>query len=454
MKIHHLISEAIQNPTGPQKIPTGGKSSIANPAHMASAYYEGDPANFNFGLQRKNYEKIAAALARNGKKLTYIGVAKSAAGPDTFVAIAPGFVWYKYVAGSAEGAQNSVYVNGAKMQTTTFLARPAAEQDAMMSSTAATVKVNIKDGLGYLRALIASSMTPQEISADLAANKDTLTALLQRVLRFVSTDDHEKLRRLLARLAKKTTIPAWLDIDHLISLNMPDVMQAIARKIPNYVSSLLGDIDDYRKVGYPITDDLLIDIIMSKKSEIINWFRDVKNMVTQGAGQLIDILHGFNINWPELTEDALTAYITDSDIISELKLGTTYNLSNVVHMFAQHGLLNNSLAKILNSKKSEILKQLTTPYFKEELALSNLNTVAKTLAHFKQNAQLLNVNWPELNSDEWLKYTDYTVPNIFKILLDGLESRYTIHSIKDIIENLKKLNVGWSELDTIEDSMS
>ena len=141
------IDEAVPTAKGPAKIPTGGGPSVANPAHMRSVKYEGDPAKFDFGLQKRNYDIISAALARQNKKLEYIGVARSAAGPDIFVATAPGVVWYKYVGTNPQSGQNYMYINGAKVKTSWFVTQNPSMQDRILTSDKVGVTLLFTDKL-------------------------------------------------------------------------------------------------------------------------------------------------------------------------------------------------------------------------------------------------------------------------------------------------------------------
>ena len=141
------IDEAVPTAKGPAKIPTGGGPSVANPAHMRSVKYEGDPAKFDFGLQKRNYDIISAALARQNKKLEYMGVARSAAGPDIFVATAPGVVWYKYVGTNPQSGQNYMYINGAKVKTSWFVTQNPSMQDRILTSDRIGVTLMFSDKL-------------------------------------------------------------------------------------------------------------------------------------------------------------------------------------------------------------------------------------------------------------------------------------------------------------------
>jgi len=120
---------------GPEKIPTGGGQFIKNPAWLPTAKYEGDPKNFDFGAQKRNYKILSDVLERQGKKFNYIGVAVSGAGTDIFVATAPGLVWYKYVGNNPQSGQNYLYINGAKIKTSSFVGWPAMLQNEILSKS-------------------------------------------------------------------------------------------------------------------------------------------------------------------------------------------------------------------------------------------------------------------------------------------------------------------------------
>lgn len=140
----------------PERIPTSvRKISVLNPVFLPQAGYydpksmqmktwEGNPSTVDFKAQANNYNALSEILKRNGQSFDWIGMAKYTGEADyirrydkpdakamltRFVATSPVLVWEKYEGATAGGGRNEVYVGGAKMKLTEFLALSPEEQD-------------------------------------------------------------------------------------------------------------------------------------------------------------------------------------------------------------------------------------------------------------------------------------------------------------------------------------
>lgn len=258
------LNEAI-NPKGPEKIPTGGRGSIANPAHSPSAYYEGDPAKFDFKAQKRNYEAIKAALARSGKKLNYIGVARSASGPDTFVATGPGVVWQKYVPNDPQGSMNMIYINGVKLKVSSFVSSSPAEQDTVLGGKKSdAILLQKKDLSGYVKALVKEA-NKAGIEESFEKNQKEIIGLIYdsvayqpEILKTV-----EECENLLASMGVK--IP-WFTKEEMIKKSTPKIAKHLAVDLCHQTARIQDQIDKFAQYGF----DLDIDkVLMTEKDFII-----------------------------------------------------------------------------------------------------------------------------------------------------------------------------------------
>lgn len=118
------LDEAARISKGPRLIKLGDGNTILNPAHgPGEMTYSGDPEGYVFKDKKakQEYDKIADALQKAGKKLQYLGAGQSKQpNRDSFVATGPGLVWV-YIVGERPGSLTDVtYVKGVPVQTSRF----------------------------------------------------------------------------------------------------------------------------------------------------------------------------------------------------------------------------------------------------------------------------------------------------------------------------------------------
>lgn len=287
------LIEAIQ-PKGPRKIPTGGRGSINNPAYDQGAYYEGDPAGFDFKAQRKNYENLKAALARVGKKLEYIAVARSPSGPDTFVATAPGVVWQKYIATDQQSAQNNIYISGKKFQLSRFVGLPLDQQDIVLGGGKAEINLFIsKDPFTYVAELVKNSKGP-EINAALTKHRKLITDLIVDNLQW----NEDKARDLKASVellkANGVSLP-WFNMQKFVRIALPRICKRMAEYMAAYPLGAIEQIKSYNENGIRIDVKELLD--ESKHDIIRQLLLDIKR--GQSVLNTVNILQKM-VDWPEL----------------------------------------------------------------------------------------------------------------------------------------------------------
>lgn len=121
---------------------TNGYVRLTNPqCHRDPSFlYEGPIAEYQFGTQQNNYERIAERLARCNLQLSTINVVKwttSYGGNRTkFICLSDDdckFVWYKYETYSSGSGNNVVYYGKKKMKTTEFLNMDESELQDFLS---------------------------------------------------------------------------------------------------------------------------------------------------------------------------------------------------------------------------------------------------------------------------------------------------------------------------------
>lgn len=125
----------------PALVPTKpGSKGVQNPYVLNDAAqgpgYAGAPSGYKFTTQMQRlYNEIESALRRNGKTLATIYVGRPYTGYSAINFIATTtdskFVWRKYDPGPGAG-QNFVFLNGVKMNTSTFVGYTPAQQDAAL----------------------------------------------------------------------------------------------------------------------------------------------------------------------------------------------------------------------------------------------------------------------------------------------------------------------------------
>ena len=99
--------------------------------------FEGLCSDYNFRLQTDNYMDLRRILRRNGTDFLYVAAARYMGDQRNhrFVACAKNgsLLWNKYVAYSAQGGQNHVYVAGMRIKVSLFLTLIDSQQDALLS---------------------------------------------------------------------------------------------------------------------------------------------------------------------------------------------------------------------------------------------------------------------------------------------------------------------------------
>jgi len=338
MKISEIITEA----TGPERIHVGGKRTIPNPAYMPSVKYEGDPSGYNFGAQQKYFDEFSTALARNGQKFTYIGVAKSKAGPDTFVVISPTLIWQKYEGYSPGGGTNNVYALGNKIKATDFIKFDKQKQDMLLSGTSSIESfeqalLSEKNVSKYIKGLLNSNFDKAEIIKSLEKNKELILKIFTGMILY-SFHDRPELLKTINNLIKSVqkyginlnwlTLSYWLENDLFPSLEKPPNMstyfirnmEILVRQLPeskelvaNFLNSIAGTLilviinDQYGKFSenlmrlvnlgfhYNGLDHHKKDIIKAILTSM------TKNIDNSKILDSIIALQKSGIEWPELT---------------------------------------------------------------------------------------------------------------------------------------------------------
>lgn len=361
MKLSDL-REAI-TPTGPAKIPTGGRGSILNPAHSPSAYYEGDPERFDFKAQKKNYEAVKTALARAGKKLSYIGVARSATGPDTFVATGPGVVWQKYVPADPQGSMNMIYINGIKIKLGDFLSSTPEEQDAILGGKKSDAILLLKkDVIEYVKTLVKET-DKAGIEKSFATNQKAITRMVYNVVQYnpdilATVEECEKL------LAAKGVVIPWFTKDAVIKKSISAILDHLAENLCYYKASVVQHtIDRFVQKGVNIN----IGMVLAKKDIIIKTMlritRDnVGNISTMSVAHILEKILELKklADWPELDviKKSLVAYlIAEKESVIKILLKSIQDVIN--HNYDQQNVTNkvNILAQVLDWPELSIMKR-------------------------------------------------------------------------------------------------
>ena len=442
MKLSDLkyISEA----TGPARFDTGaGKTTVPNPAHMSTVKYEGDPAGYNFGPQKKNYDAIKAALARQGKKLNYIGVAVSAAGPDTFVATAPNFIWVKYVAASPQGGQNDVYVNGVKMHTSSFVGADPATQDQWLGSDPAKLVLQTSGGdlISYAKKLKQMGIEGPAFNARMDAVKTQ--GLAKLLSRFAQAYELNKVTKDVNSLRKMKL--GWPELEPH-NINKLAKMGALKR-LKSYLGS--GDhwgfrnlISGYISVGVITTPDQVVASFFNKDKD--GWLETLstpKELTGGNIEEIIDIMELVGVEWPELNLKYL-ANLSKGEIFQQFRNKIIssdfyYNRGwNVLPNLAKLGLSKDEFAKSLEANKDHILAT-----FAKNMGIPDREA---NWIHAALEIASVGIHWPEIAA-----------------LFDEHKKEFMLLALKNIVKGdvrgmrvLKKLieeyNLDWPEMENTQ----
>lgn len=436
---------------GPAKIPTGsGKSTIANPAHSPGSYYEGDPANFDFGAQRRNYQALNAALARNGKKLNYIGVSKADSGRDTFVATAPGVVWYKYEGSNPQSGQNILYINGVKDKFTSFMALSPEEQDKKLSASPAALSLQKGDVFGYINALAASDAPANTVVDSLNQNKDLILRRIANELlnypKYIS-----KIKTFNKALTNKGALLPWLTVDEILKAIQPAVSQSLFNDFSNWPS-----IDSLKRIKSAIAVGVLFD--MSYMQELTNKNVDkfVERYSTPGmftgpghrmVDNLIEFLTLIRYSNPQLEVKNLIDNVDYKRIVKYLNdsSSVTGNVYQATKLLLNAGFSKDRIVQACEDLKEEMIGN----------ALLKLVRTAKVedIANLSAALNLLGISWPELNGDNIHKLIEDNKTNIIKTILTNVKNgnlQTALNAVNFFIENDYK----WPELAAIKRSLT
>lgn len=122
----------------PQKVKTSPTSSSIDNPYFKSGEYAGPPSGYAFSTpMRTIFVSISATLKRHGLSLgpLYVGRHGGAKGPINFITATANnkFVWRKYDAGGGSG-QNHIYLNGHKMNTSSFMNMSEAARDGALKA--------------------------------------------------------------------------------------------------------------------------------------------------------------------------------------------------------------------------------------------------------------------------------------------------------------------------------
>ena len=116
----------------PGRIKTGIKNqTVENPAYgngNSKPFYSGTPDGYDFGPQAANFAKVEKYLAKQKKKLVYVGVGKGTNSDNvrysTFVAVDdvdnPTFVWQKLQTDTPGSSRNLFYTDGKMANVSTL----------------------------------------------------------------------------------------------------------------------------------------------------------------------------------------------------------------------------------------------------------------------------------------------------------------------------------------------
>ena len=454
MKIQHLLTEAIENPKGPAKIPTGsGKTGIDNPAHAETAYYEGDPDQFNFGAQARNYQALKTALARSGKQFNYIAVASSPLGRDTFVAVAPNIVWYKYESSSPAAGQNILYVNGVKTKTTDFISKTAEQQAAMLIADPAHIKLEKQDVFGYLSTLAKSERSAEQILAEISSRKDTIFKLVKHQMVY-SPKESTKLQTINKLLAKKAALPQWLTFNAVCQTIQPDIAKLIVRQfdtIPRYAKDM---INDYKTAKLLTTYDYINANIDENINNIKNYFyKNIQMGYVNGIDDLFSILNDVGYDTKKFDIDALAKLVPIAVLERMVAPGNnnqTGNMTKTIQDWLRLGIPKENIVAAFDSAKDQLIGHSILELSRSGNAEFADNTI--------KSIKMLGLEWPDFASKNIVKLVQGKKDVIIRTLLTTIkqysDSTYKLATVLKTVNFLKTIGVNWPELAAIEKSIN
>jgi hypothetical protein len=454
MKIQHLLTEAIENPKGPARIPTGaGKTALDNPAHSERGYYEGDPDQFNFGAQTRNYQALKAALARSGKQFNYLAVAGSPLGRDTFIATAPGILWYKYESSNPASGQNILYVNGVKTKTTEFIAKAPEQQAAMLVADPAHIKLEKRDVFGYLSALAKSERTAAQILAEITPRKDFIVGLVTYQLRNFPKES-TKLRTINKLLAKKSALPQWLAFDTVRQIIQPSIAKDIIDNISLIARYASDRLQDYKNAELITTYDYIHTAIDQKFNSI---FDTVKKQIIMAHPESIDALFKFlkdvDYKTDRIDINAMSRSIPVSSLERMINPGVsnqTGNMTKSIRDWLQLGIPKENIVAAFNEQKDQLIGH----------SILELARVGKaTFADNTMNSiKTLGLEWPEFASENIVKLINDKKDQVIRTMLTTMkaysDSEYQLLTVRKTVDFLKSVDVKWPELAAIEKSLN
>jgi hypothetical protein len=338
MRLKDIILEA----KGPAKISTGGKGFIANPAHARNVAYEGDPAYYRFEMQQKNYDKLLEILKRNGLKFEYLAAAIAPSGLMTFVVTAPGLVWYRYGANNPVGAQNVVYVRGVKMNTSSFVGMSTVKQDHMLSNKTNTLDAELvadSDVAAYIKRLLTSGMSSDEIENKLIENKDKILDILNYcVSLYIGYADPLKCVNDVITIAKKHNIKLpWLDINVFRQKAGKKVTEQILYDIPTSLDGAASRLELIINKKLPIDTDAIIDKLNKNKNKISKRLaNDVLRWHDMSPIKKLKVFCDLGVSWLDIDVLDLNKLFNDEkrniivSMLSNIKRTTEYSLSDIL----------------------------------------------------------------------------------------------------------------------------
>lgn len=453
MKISQILQEKIDNPKGPARIPTGaGKSAIDNPAHSDSAFYEGDPDQYDFGAQKRNYQALKTALARNGIKFNYLAVTRSPLGRDMFVATAPGIVWYKYESGSPQAGQNILYVKGVKTKTTDFIAKSPQDQDAMLASDPSTIKLGKGDAIGYLGELAKSEKTSAQILSEIEPRKDRLIEIITAQLLYEPANV-SKIRTLNKLLAKKSALPQWLVTDSLLNTIQPQIAKRVLENLswPSWIRDTLAA---FEKFGLVTTYDYLSQELDAKIEEVREKIRkSIRMSFVDSVNKLFDFFKHIGYDSSKINVKEIAQSIPIKHLESTVEPGPTNqtgNLTKVIKDWMQLGVPKQNIIAAFEGAKDQLIGQSVY-----ELARSGKADFADNTM---KSIALLGLDWPEFASENIVKLInnnkDQVIRTMLTIMKQHSDSSYQLLSVRRTVDFLKSVDVKWPELAAIEKSLN
>jgi hypothetical protein len=454
MKISQLLPEAIENPKGPAKIPTGaGKTALDNPAHSDTAYYEGNPEQFDFGAQKRNYTALKAALARSGKQFNYIAVARSPLGRDTFIATAPGVLWYKYESGSPQSGQNILYVNGVKTKTTDFIAKTPEQQAAMLVADPAHIKLEKRDAFGFLSTIAKSDRTAEQILAEITPYKDLILQIIAYQLQHFPKET-AKLQTVNKLLAKKSALPQWLVFDTVRQAIQPTLANSIVNNLDTIASYAFDRLKDYTNAGLITTYDYIHREIDQKFNNIINQVkRQIIMSHISSVDNLFEFLEAVGYKTDRIDVNTIARSLSVSELERMIRPGSsnqTGNLTKMIQDWLQLGVPKEKIIAAFNEQKDQLIGQGILELARTGKAEFANNTI--------KSIKLLGMEWPEFATENIVKLIQDKKDVIVRTMLTNVkqnsDSVYQLEIVSKTVNFLKSVGIAWPELAAIEKSVN